>query len=102
MVHQTLQYILYNFRKKITMQELGARAHVSPNHLSLLFKEATGTTCMQMIADLRLQYEEVKAAKWASLEEILSMIDSGTFIPYHRSLIELLFFLRDHSGTHTR
>ena len=55
-VHQTLQYILYNFRKKITMQELGARAHVSPNHLSLLFKEATGTTCMQMIADLRLQY----------------------------------------------
>ena len=30
------------------------------------------------------------------------MIDSGTFIPYHRSLIELLFFLRDHSGTHTR
>lgn len=55
-VHETLQYILYNFRKKITMQELGARAHVSPNHLSLLFKEATGTTCMQMIADLRLQY----------------------------------------------
>lgn len=58
--------------------------------------------CDLDIADLRLQYEEVKAAKWASLEEILSMIDSGTFIPYHRSLIELLFFLRDHSGAHTR
>lgn len=55
-VHQTLQYILYNFRKKITMKELGERAHVSPNHLALLFKQTTGTTCMQMIADLRLQY----------------------------------------------
>ncbi len=55
-VHQTLQYIFYNFRKKITMQELGEKAHVSPNHLALLFKQSTGTTCMQMIADLRLQY----------------------------------------------
>lgn len=55
-VHQTLQYILYNFRKKITMQELGERAHISPNHLALLFKQATGTTCIQLIADLRLQY----------------------------------------------
>ena len=55
-VHQTLQYILYNFRKKITMQELGDRAHISPNHLALLFKQATGTTCIQLIADLRLQY----------------------------------------------
>ena len=54
-VHQTLQYILYNFRKKITMQELGDRAHISPNHLALLFKQATGTTCIQLIADLRLQ-----------------------------------------------
>ena len=51
---------------------------------------------------LRLQYEEVQAAKWASREEILSMIDNGEFIPYHKSLIELLFFLRDHKGTHTR
>ena len=55
-VHQTLQYIFYNFRKKITMQELGERAHISPNHLALLFKQATGTTCIQLIADLRLQY----------------------------------------------
>lgn len=54
------------------------------------------------IADLKLQYEEVQAAKWATKEEILSVIDNGDFIPYHKSLIELLFFLRDHKGTHTR
>ena len=53
-------------------------------------------------SELRLQYEEVKATKWAGKEEILAMIDSGEFIPYHKSLIELLFFLRDHKGSHTK
>lgn len=53
-------------------------------------------------AGLKLQYEEVQAAKWANRDEILAMIDNGSFIPYHKSLIELLFFLRNHSGTHTR
>lgn len=54
------------------------------------------------ISDLYLQYEEVKAVKWASKEEILKMIDEETFIPYHKSLIELLFFMKDTKGTHTR
>lgn len=54
------------------------------------------------ISDLYLQYEEVKAVKWASKEEILKMIDEEIFIPYHKSLIELLFFMKDTKGTHTR
>ena len=61
--------------------------------------------CIEMDADpakLTLQYEEVQAVKWAGMEEILRMIDDGSFIPYHRSFIELLFFMHSHSGTHTR
>lgn len=55
------------------------------------------------ISELRLQYEEVQAAKWATLDEILSMIDNGTFIPYHKALIELLFFRSQNPGcTRTR
>lgn len=50
------------------------------------------------IADLRLQYEEVQAARWATKEEILAMIDSGEFIPYHKSLIDLLFFRSQNPG----
>ena len=53
-------------------------------------------------ASLQLQYEEVQAVRWASREEILQMIDHGTFIPYEKSLIELLFFRRDHRSSHTR
>ena len=37
---------------------------------------------------------------WATKEEILEMIDNGEFIDYHKSKIELMFFMRDHGGTH--
>ena len=53
------------------------------------------------IRSLRLQAEEVQAVRWASKEEILRMIDSGEFIPYEKSLIELLFARRDHRSAHT-
>ena len=53
-------------------------------------------------ASLRLQYEEVQAVRWASGNEILEMIDDGRFIPYEKSLIELLFFRKDHRSAHTR
>lgn len=44
---------------------------------------------------LKLQYEEVQAVKWASLQQIIDLIHKGTFVPYHHSLIELLFYLRN-------
>lgn len=50
---------------------------------------------------LTLQYEEVEQVKWASAEEIKSMIDEKIFIPYHKSLLDLLFFMKDHDGTRT-
>ena len=52
------------------------------------------------LASLRLQPEEVQAVRWATQEEILAMIDDGRFIPYRKSLVDLLFFFRNHAGTH--
>ena len=54
------------------------------------------------ISKLKLQYEEVQSVKWASKEEISSMIDEEIFIPYHKSLIDLLFFMRTSKNSHTR
>lgn len=51
---------------------------------------------------LHLQYEEVQSARWATKEEILGMIDDGSFIPYEKSLIEMLFFRRNHRSSTTR
>lgn len=51
------------------------------------------------LADLHLQKEEVADARWASREEIGSMIDEGVFIPYQRDLLGYLFFAREGRGT---
>lgn len=50
------------------------------------------------LSELKLQYEEVQAAKWCGEEEILRMIDAGEFVPYKKSLIKLLFAMRDGMG----
>ena len=43
------------------------------------------------ISALSLQYEEVQAVRWASREEILSLIGDGKFIPYYESFINMIF-----------
>ena len=50
---------------------------------------------------LVLQPEEVQAAKWATKEEILEMIQDQTFIPYYESFISFLFDARKQYGTIT-
>ena len=53
------------------------------------------------IGSLNLQYEEVQRVKWASKDEILSMIDNGAFVPYHKSLIDMCFDMRKRYGALT-
>lgn len=47
---------------------------------------------------LKLQYEEVQRVKWSSVDEIYQKIDEGTFIPYYKSFIQLLFDIRKQYG----
>ena len=47
---------------------------------------------------LRLQPEEVQAVRWAGKDEVLAMIETGTFIPYSRPFMEYVFFRHDHWG----
>lgn len=51
---------------------------------------------------LTLQPEEVRAVRWATKDEILRMIDDSSFIPYEKSLIELLFTRRTNNNAQTR
>lgn len=54
------------------------------------------------LAELKLQYEEVQNAKWASKEEVLQMLEKEEFIPYYASLINLLFDTRKSYGCHSK
>lgn len=51
---------------------------------------------------LQLQSSEVQNVKWASKTEILTLIDGGDFIPYHPSVINMIFDIRKASGAHAR
>jgi len=51
---------------------------------------------------LTLQKEEVQAVRWAAPEEILSMVDAGTFIPYPKSFLQFLFDMRLQFGFPTK
>ena len=50
------------------------------------------------LSELTLQTEEVMGAKWASCEEMLAMLEEGTFAPFWPSFIQLLFDLHKHIG----
>lgn len=91
-----------------TREELGLSINLAGTRPTLTihwdrgFDDYYAVTLAVDPASLRLQYEEVQAARWASREEILQMIDDGRFIPYEKSLIDLLFFRRNHRSAHTR
>lgn len=51
------------------------------------------------ISELKLQYEEVQAVKWASCEEIMALIDEGKFVPYFKGYISTIFATAHQNGT---
>ena len=52
------------------------------------------------LSALHLQESEVQAVRWAGMEDIFALMKAGQFLPYHRSLIELLFAMKDSHGAH--
>lgn len=51
------------------------------------------------VQKLQLQAEEVQKVKWAAKEEILCMLEAGTFVPYYSSFLCLLFDMRRGYGS---
>ncbi|WP_017472916.1 NUDIX hydrolase [Amphibacillus jilinensis] len=54
------------------------------------------------IKQLKLQYEEVQNVKWATEQEIISLVNENKFIPYYKGFISLLFEMRKYRGVHKR
>ena len=91
-----------------TREELGLAIDLSGERPSLTLHWEHGFDDFYVLtlpvdpALLHLQYEEVQAVSWATKDEILQMIEDSTFIPYDKSLIELLFCRRNHRSAHTK
>lgn len=54
------------------------------------------------VGTLSLQAEEVSAVRWVTLEELLTMVDDGSFIPYPKSFLQFLFDMRETFGFPTK
>ena len=54
------------------------------------------------LESLTLQTEEVSAVRYATLEELLAMVEDGSFIPYPPSFLRYLFETQDTFGFPTK
>lgn len=87
-----------------TEEELGLNIdlHNQLPHLSITFERGYDDIYIVNreadIESLNVPNEEVADVKWATLDEIFTMIDAGVFINYRQSLIQLLFDMRYQYG----
>ena len=91
-----------------TLEEIGHRLDLRDIRPQLTINFPTGFDDYYLIEApgldancLKLQYEEVKQVKWASREEVMRLIGTNEFIPYRKSLIDLLFHMRQGYGAIT-
>lgn len=89
------------------LEELGCRIDLSDTRTSITFNFDQGFDDFYLIkkdlnlADLTLKTNEVTEVKWAKKYEIIKLIEEDLFVPYHKSVIELLFFNKDDMKIHT-
>lgn len=81
----------------LTIDLQGVRPHFT-NNFDRGFDDFYLVEMEVNIEKLKLQEEEVQAAKWATKEEILELLSQGKFIPYYKELIEFLFAIRNNYG----
>ncbi|MDV5973583.1 UNVERIFIED_CONTAM: NUDIX domain-containing protein [Streptococcus canis] len=83
----------------LSLELTGVRPHFTIN-----FGEGFDDTFLVQasveLENLVLQEEEVQAVRWASCDDILGMIDEGSFIPYLKSKIHLCFDMVGQYGAH--
>ena len=54
------------------------------------------------LTELTLQASEVQDVQWATLPQVLAMLERGEFIRYQESFIRFLFDQRHHRGCHKK
>lgn len=90
------------------MEELGHQLDLQAKRPSLTVNFERGFDDFYLIEEdvdvsgLKVPSEEVQKVKWATKEEIVSLIHSGEFIPYHISLLDLLFDMRKGMGAQNK
>lgn len=92
--------------KRETQEELGLSYDFSKErpfftiHFSRGFDDFYLIEVEVELADLKLQKSEVQGVRWVNREELMELWKQGDFIPYHRSLLDMIFEIRHQRGAH--
>lgn len=54
-VRAVTEYMQHTFREELTLAQIAAHVHLSPNYLATLYKKETGTTVIDALTQLRLE-----------------------------------------------
>lgn len=85
-------------------EEMGIKMDFSDKRPAVTIHFKTGFNEIYLVeadiplSELRLQFEEVRDAKYATKDEIMTMMKKGQFVPYNTGLVELLFFMKGRTG----
>lgn len=90
------------------LEEIGYKVNLQSNRAFATFNFKEGFDDFFMVSknlnikDLSLEKAEVDDIMWASKKEVLELLKSNYFLPYHKSFIELIFFAKDELKIHTK
>ena len=83
----------------LTIDLTGTRPHLTVNY-EVGFDDYYLIESEAETEKLNLQYDEIQRVKWATKEEIFSLLECGEFIPYYKDLLGLLFEMRSKYSAH--
>ena len=77
LIHQCIQYINTNYSSPLTLEEIARIVCLSPDYLSKIFKQETGTTFSRYLNDVR-----IARAKELIRQSRLRMTDISSMVGY--------------------
>jgi two-component system response regulator YesN len=82
-------FIDENYPRRISLSSVASRLHVSPNHLSRIFKKATGRTLTQYVQSVRLEHAmALLAAGGRSISEIAYLVGYQNYRDFYRNFVK--------------
>jgi two-component system response regulator YesN len=88
-VDRVREFIRWNFRRRVKLEELAEVAGVTPNYLSHIFTRECGTTMVRFVNRLRVE-EGARLLRESerNVEEIASLVGYQNYRDFHRNFVK--------------
>jgi len=89
LVERAQAYIEDHYQERLSLSRVARELHVSPNYLSRLFRQTTGTTLTAYIHRLRIEHARLLlAAGDRTISEVAYLVGYQTYRDFHRNFVK--------------